>query len=106
MKNLIRIALTAIISVFTYSINVPQVYKEKSMKLDGYKMTEQEINLKNGKAPSKLVVYYKNGENNEIEAYFNIYEQSKLVLQSEKKIKYSFNFIEELSSTPFTTDGA
>ena len=98
MKNLIRIALTAIISVFTYSINVPQVYKEKSMKLDGYKMTEQEINLKNGKAPSKLVVYYKNGENNEIEAYFNIYEQSKLVLQSEKKIKYSFNFIEELSS--------
>ena len=98
MKNLIRIAVTAIISVFTYSINVPQVYKEKSMKLDGYKMTEQEINLKNGKAPSKLVVYYKNGENNEIEAYFNIYEQSKLVLQSEKKIKYSFNFIEELSS--------
>ena len=102
MKNLIIIILTVFFSVFSYSINVPKIYTEKSMKLEGYEIIEKDINLNNGKPASKLVVYFKNNEHNEIESYMNIYEQTnneyRLAVQSEKKIKYNFNFTQELSS--------
>ena len=76
MKNLIIIILTVFFSVFSYSINVPKIYTEKSMKLEGYEIIEKDINLNNGKPASKLVVYFKNNEHNEIESYMNIYEQT------------------------------
>ena len=102
MKNLIIIILTVIFSIFSYSINVPKIYTEKSMKLEGYEIIEKDINLNNGRPASKLVVYFKKSENNEIQSYMNIYEQTnneyRLAVQSEKKIKYNFNFTQELSS--------
>ena len=71
------------------------------MKIDGYELLESDITLKDGK-PAKMAVYYRNTDDNSMDTFFNVYEQKgseyKLILQSEKNFKYSYDFIKELDT--------
>ncbi|WP_435309070.1 L,D-transpeptidase family protein [Sebaldella termitidis] len=101
MKNLKILLCSLIISVFSYGFEAPQIYKNKEMKIDGYELLESDITLKDGK-PAKMAVYYRNTDDNSMDTFFNVYEQKgseyKLILQSEKNFKYSYDFIKELDT--------
>lgn len=96
-----KLVFMFIFSVFIYSLDAPKIYDKKAMKIEGYQLLENETKLNNGKTV-KIVVYYRNSDNNKMETYINIYELSndeyKLSLQSDKNFKYSYDFIEELSA--------
>ena len=101
MKNLKILLCSLIISVFSYGFEAPQIYKNKEMKIDGYELLESDIALKDGK-PAKIAVYYRNTDDKSMDTFFNVYEQKgseyKLILQSEKNFKYSYDFIKELDT--------
>jgi hypothetical protein len=101
LKKFKILLCSLIITAFSYAFEAPGTYKEKEMKIEGYELMESDATLKNGK-PAKIVVYYKNTEDDGMETFFNIYEQNgngyRLVLQSEKKLKYSYDFINELNT--------
>ena len=101
MKKNIIAALMTVISIFTYSLDIPKVYDEKGMSIEGYEVIKKDINTSDGKT-MKMVVYSKKLDSGELDTYFNLYENSdgtyKLALQSEKKLRYSLDFSKSLTT--------
>lgn len=101
MKNLKILLCSLLITVVSYGFQAPKIYKEKEMNIEGYGLKESDVSLKSGK-PAKMAVYYRNTEDKGMETFFNIYEQNgseyRLILQSEKNFKYSYDFINELNT--------
>lgn len=101
MEKIKILIFTFVFSVSMYSLDAPKIYNEKSMKIEGYQSLDSKVKLNNGET-AKMVVYYRSGEDNNMETHVNIYELSnneyKLTLQADKNFKYSYDFVEELSA--------